>query len=162
MAQSLKDTLVEFFFPGLSVFCPEVGGDYSKYFCIKFSLNKWQYVTHLHSNSTLEFLHEVETVRSQESTVQNFPSSTGGDGRDVVHQSGQILHSKVVSVIFLLVTQSLQYFAEIRTQSHNHIHISYSRAFLLYLISTSTKFKVLMILMMGLKAKSFVLTLICL
>ena len=38
MALSLKDTLLEFFFADLFVFCPEVGADYSRYFCIKFSL----------------------------------------------------------------------------------------------------------------------------
>ena len=69
---------------------------------------------HLHSNSALEFLHEVETVWSQQASVQNFPSSPGGDRGDVVSvtQSGQILHSKVVSVVLRLVTQSLQYLAE--------------------------------------------------
>ena len=59
----------------------------------------------------MEFLHEVETVWSQEAHVQNFSPSTASDPGDVVHQSSQILHSEVVSVILRIVTHSLQYFA---------------------------------------------------
>ena len=61
----------------------------------------------LHSGSAVEFLHEVETIRGQQANVQHFSTSPVGHGGNVVHQSGQILHSKVVSVVFLLVTQSV-------------------------------------------------------
>ena len=72
----------------------------------------------LHSNSAVEFLHEVETVWSQEAHVQNFSPSTASNPGDVVHQSSQILHSEVVSVILPLITQSLQYFAKNQVTGH--------------------------------------------
>ena len=60
----------------------------------------------------MELLHEVEAVRGQNADVQDPSPVTGGHSGHSVHQSGEILHSKVVSVVSPLVAQSLQYFSE--------------------------------------------------
>ena len=66
----------------------------------------------LHSNPAVQFLHEVEAVRSQKSNIKNFSALFWSDGGNTVHQCSQILHSEVVSVVFPLITQSFQYLSE--------------------------------------------------
>ena len=69
-------------------------------------------VSPLHSNPAVQFLHEVEAVRGEDANVEDVPAIVSRHCGHVVHQSGEILHSEVVSVISSLVTQSLQYFSE--------------------------------------------------
>ena len=66
----------------------------------------------LHSHPAVELLPEVEAVWRQCVNVQDVSPTSSADSRNIVHQGGQILHSKVVSVVSPLIAQSLQYLTE--------------------------------------------------
>ena len=68
---------------------------------------------HLHSESTVKFLHEMETVWSQQRNIRNSSSIPQSRHGNVIKECCQVLDRKVVSVIFRFIAQFLKYFAKI-------------------------------------------------